>query len=172
VGGTPQSVVRAATLGLPMMVGIIGGLAAHFAPLMDLYRRVGAEAQHDPAQLKTGVNSYLHIADTSQQAINDFYPYHAHYFNEIGVKRGRNMRISRGEYERSASLEGAYFVGSAQQVIDKILYQHELFGHQRFMAQIDIGGLPFSMVARTIERLATEVAPVVRKAIQNAAPVV
>ena len=163
VGGTPESVVRAGTLGLPMMLGIIGGASARFTPFMDLYRSAGLQAKHDPAQLKTGVTSYLHIEKTSQQAINEFYPYHAHYFDQLGRSRGRIMRLSRSDYERGASLEGAYFVGSPQQIIDKLLYQHEMFGHQRFMAQIDIGGLPFNKVAQTIELLATEVAPVVRR---------
>ena len=163
VGGTPESVVRAATLGLPMVVGIIGGASARFKPLFDLYRSVGLKAKHDPAQLKTGVTSYLHIEKTSQQAIDEFYPYHTHYFDQLGRSRGRNMTLSRSDYEWSASLEGAYFVGSPQQIIDKLLYQHEMFGHQRFMAQIDIGGLPYSKVAQTIELLATEVAPVVRR---------
>lgn len=163
VGGTPQSAVRAATLGLPMILGIIGGASAQFKPLMDLYRSTGLQANHDPAQLKTGVTSYLHIEKTSQQAIDEFYPYHAHYFDQLGRSRGRAMHLSRGEYEQAASLEGAYFVGSPQQIIDKLLYQYEMFGHQRFMAQIDLGGLPYSKVAQTIELLAAEVAPVVRR---------
>jgi probable LLM family oxidoreductase len=164
VGGTPESVVRAGTLGIPMMLGIIGGASAQFAPLMDLYRSVGIKARHDPTQLITGVTSYLHLEKTSQQAIDEFYPYHTHYFDQLGRSRGRIMRLSRADYELAASLEGAYFVGSPQQIIDKLMYQHEMFGHQRFMAQIDIGGLPYSKVAQTIELLATEVAPVVRRA--------
>jgi alkanesulfonate monooxygenase SsuD/methylene tetrahydromethanopterin reductase-like flavin-dependent oxidoreductase (luciferase family) len=147
-----------------MILGIIGGASAQFAPLMDLYRSTGIEAKHDQAQLKTGVTSYLHIEKTSQQAIDEFYPYHTHYFDQLGRSRGRLIQLSRSEYERAASLEGAYFVGSPQQIIDKLLYQHEMFGHQRFMAQIDIGGLPYHKVAQTIELLATEVAPVVRRA--------
>jgi alkanesulfonate monooxygenase SsuD/methylene tetrahydromethanopterin reductase-like flavin-dependent oxidoreductase (luciferase family) len=102
-------------------------------------------------------------ATTSQQAIDEFYPYHTHYFDQFGRSRGRHMQLSRSDYERATSLPGAYFVGSPQQIIDKLLYQHELFGHQRFLAQIDIGGLPYSKVAQTIELLATEVAPVVRR---------
>jgi alkanesulfonate monooxygenase SsuD/methylene tetrahydromethanopterin reductase-like flavin-dependent oxidoreductase (luciferase family) len=163
VGGTPESVVRAGTLGLPMMLGIIGGAPAQFASLFELYHSAGREAQHDPAQLRTGVTSYLHIEKTSQAAIDEFYPYNTHYFDQLGRSRGRDMRLTRTDYERAASLHGAYFVGSSQQIIDKLLYQHEMFGHQRFMAQIDIGGLPFSKVAQTIELLATEVAPVVRR---------
>jgi alkanesulfonate monooxygenase SsuD/methylene tetrahydromethanopterin reductase-like flavin-dependent oxidoreductase (luciferase family) len=107
--------------------------------------------------------SYLHIEKTSQQAIDEFYPYHTHYFDQLGRSRGRLIQLSRNEYERAAGLEGAYFVGSPQQIIDKLLYQHEMFGHQRFMAQIAIGGLPFSKVAQTIEPLATEVAPVMHR---------
>jgi hypothetical protein len=81
----------------------------------------------------------------------------------LGRSRGRIIQLSRRDYEQSASLEGAYFVGSPQQIIDKLLYQHEMFKHQRFMAQIDIGGLPFNKVAQTIELLATKVAPVIRR---------
>ncbi len=163
VGGTPQSVIRAASLGLPMILGLIGGKPAQFKPLMDLYRRTGLDAGYEPAQLRTGVTSYLHIEKTSQEAIDAFYPYHAHYFEQLGRSRGRAMHLSKSDYEQATSLEGAFFVGSPQQVIDKLLYQYELFGHQRFMAQIDIGGLPFSKVAQTIELLAAEVAPVVRR---------
>jgi probable LLM family oxidoreductase len=163
VGGTPESAVRAAQLGLPMVVGIIGGASARFKPLMDLYRSVRLEAKHDPADIKLGVTSYLHIAKTSQQAIDAFYPYHTHYFDQLGRSRGRIMQLTLRDYEWSASLEGAYFVGSPQQIIDKLMYQHELFGHQRFMGQVDIGGVPFKMIAQTIEMLATEVAPVVRR---------
>lgn len=95
--------------------------------------------------------------------INEFYPYHTHYFDQLGRSRGRILQLSRKDYEQAASVEGAYFVGSPQQIIDKLLCQHELFGHQRFMAQIDIGGLPYNKVAKTIKLLATEVAPIVRR---------
>jgi probable LLM family oxidoreductase len=163
VGGTPQSVVRTGTLGLPMMLGIIGGAWRQFAPLMDLYQQAGIDANHAPSQLKKGVTSYLHIEKTSQEAIDEFYPYHTHYFEQLGRSRGRIIQLSRSDYEQNASLEGAYFVGSPQQIIDKLLYQHEVFGHQRFLAQIDIGGLPYKKVAQTIELLAIAVAPVIRR---------
>lgn len=112
---------------------------------------------------KTGVTSYLHIEKTSQEAIDEFYPYHTHYFQQLGRSRGRMIQLSRSDYEQNASLQGAYFVGSPQPIIDKLLYQHEVFGHQRFMAQIDIGALPYKKVAQTIELLATQVAPIVRR---------
>jgi probable LLM family oxidoreductase len=164
VGGTPQSIANTAILGLPMILGIIGGSAAQFAPLMDYYRQVGEQSGWTPDRLKTGVNSYLHLATDAQAARDTFYPYHAHYFGELSKGRGQRMSLSRSEFDRATRLEGAYFIGSPQQVIDKLLYQHELFGHQRFMAQIDLGGLPFTKVAETIELLATQVAPVVSKA--------
>ena len=161
VGGTPQSVARAGTLGLPMMLGIIGGAWRQFAPLMDLYQQAGIDANHPESQLKKGVTSYLHIEKTSQEAIDEFYPYHTHYFDQLGRSRGRIIQLSRSDYEQNASLQGAYFVGSPQQIIDKLLYQYEVFGHQRLMAQIDISGLPYKKVTQTIELLATKVAPVV-----------
>jgi len=140
VGGTPQSAVRAGTMGLPMNLGIIGGASARFAPLVDLYRRAGESAGHDPAALKVAVTSYIHVAKTSQEALETFYPYRTNYFQSLGGDRVRNMSFSRSEYEREARKENALFVGSPQQIIDKLLYQHELLGHQRFIGQIDIGG--------------------------------
>ena len=163
VGGSPQSVAGAATLGLPIMVGIIGGATAQFAPLMEYYRKTGLQKGWPLAQLKTGVTSYVHIEESSQQALDEFYPYHAHYFEQLSRGRGQIIRLSRNDFDRGARREGAYFVGSPQQFIDKLLYQREMFGHERFLAQVDLGGMPFAMVARTIELLATVVAPVVRR---------
>jgi hypothetical protein len=108
-----------------------------------------------------GISKANNLAGTGIQI--GVIPYHTHYFEQLGHSRGRLIRLSRAEYERAASLEGAYFVGSPQQIIDMLLYQYELFGHQRFLAQIDVGGLPFDKVAQTIELLAAEVAPVVRR---------
>jgi alkanesulfonate monooxygenase SsuD/methylene tetrahydromethanopterin reductase-like flavin-dependent oxidoreductase (luciferase family) len=149
VGGTPQSAVRAGTMGLPMKLGIIGGASARFVPLVDLYRRAGESAGHNLADLKVAVTNY---------------------FQSLGGDRVRHMSFSRSEYEREARRENALFVGSPQQIIDKLLYQHELFGHQRFIGQIDIGGLPFDKVAQAIELLGTEVAPVVRREMAKASP--
>jgi probable LLM family oxidoreductase len=170
VGGTPQSAVRAGTMGLPMNLGIIGGASARFVPLVDLYRRAGLGAGHDPATLKVAVTSYIHVARTSQEALETFYPYRTNYFTSLGGDRVRHMSFSRSEYEREARKENALFVGSPQQIIDKLLYQHELFGHQRFIGQIDIGGMPFDKVAQAIEPLGTEVAPVVRREMAKASP--
>jgi alkanesulfonate monooxygenase SsuD/methylene tetrahydromethanopterin reductase-like flavin-dependent oxidoreductase (luciferase family) len=168
VGGTPRSAVRAGTMGLPMNLGIFGGASARFVPLVDLYRRAGESAGHDPAALKVAVTSYIHVAKTSQEALETFYPYRTNYFTSLGGDRVKNMSFSRSEYEWEARKENALFVGSPQQIIDKLLYQYELFQHQRFIGQIDIGGMPFDKVAQAIELLGTEIAPVVRREMAKA----
>ncbi|MGB4586715.1 MAG: LLM class flavin-dependent oxidoreductase [Rectinemataceae bacterium] len=163
VGGSPRSVADAAALGLPVVLGIIGGASARFAPLLEYYRRTGLQKGQPQDKLKTGVTSYLHVAKSSQEALDEFYPYHAHYFEQLSKGRSQTMRLSRADFERSTRLDGAFFVGSPQQIIDKLLYQWKIFKHQRFLAQIGVGGMPFKMVARTIELFASEVAPVVRR---------
>lgn len=161
VGGTPESVVRAAECGLPMMLAIIGGMPARFAPFAQLYRDVFAKAAHThPVQL--GINSHTYIANTSQAAINEFYPPYAEVMTRIGKERGWSG-MDRQQFEAMTGPQGALLVGSPQQVIDKILYEHELFGHTRFLAQMSIGTLPHAQALRTIELLGTVVAPAVKK---------
>jgi probable LLM family oxidoreductase len=164
VGGTPESAVRAGRLGLPMMLAIIGGTTPRFRPVVDLYRQAGLEAGHTLEKLRVGVSSHFHVAPTEREALDEFYPYYANYFGHLARDRGPGWQVTPAGYQQLASREGGLMVGSPQQVIDKLLYQHELFGHQRFLGQIDIGGLPFAKVARAIELLATQVAPVVRRA--------
>ena len=106
--------------------------------------------------------AHLYVGETSQDALNEFYPRYASYFLTHTPSQYRAVEITRAEYDRRASPHGALFVGSPQQIIDKIMYERELFGHQRFLAQIDIGGLPFANVAKVIELLATRIAPIVR----------
>jgi len=164
-GGTPASAVRAGEAGLPLNLANIGGEPARFKPFIDLYRRAGVEAGHDPANLKVGISGHLHVQKQSQAALDEFYPYYARYMGHNLPNRNRGPQISRSDYDRLAGPRGALFVGSPQQIVDKILYEYELFGHQRFMAQIDIGGLPFAKVAEGIELLANDVLPVVRRSI-------
>jgi probable LLM family oxidoreductase len=161
VGGTPESAARAGKLGLPMALAIIGGASAQFVPLVELYRQVGLEAGHALADLKVGVSSHTFVGKTSQSARDDFYPHYAHYLHTIS---GGRWSVSRANFDQLAALEGALFVGSPQEIIDKLMYQYENFGHQRFMAQLDIGAMPYAKVAGAIELLATEVAPVIRRA--------
>ncbi len=164
VGGTPQSVARAGTLGLPLALAIIGGEPARFAPLVDLYRESGARAGHDPASLHVSINSHTFVADTAQQAADTFFPPYAEVMSRIGRERGWPP-TSRGQFEAMRSPRGALLVGSAQEVTEKILYEHELFGHDRFLAQMALGAMPHAAVMRAIELLGSIVAPAVRKAL-------
>jgi probable LLM family oxidoreductase len=164
VGGTPNSVVRAASLGLPLALAIIGGAPERFVPLTGLYRRAAAEAGH--ARLPLGINSHTYVADSSQQAADEFFPAYAGMMTRIGRERGW-APMTRAQFDQLRSLRGALVVGSAQEVTEKILFQHELFGHDRFLAQISVGHLPHAQAMRSIELLGTEVAPAVRAELER-----
>ncbi len=164
VGGTPQSVVRAAAYGLPMALAIIGGTPDQFVPHVQLYREVARRAGHDPEQLPVSINSHTYVADTSVQARDEFFPSYATMMNRIGRERGWSG-MTRQQFEALCSPRGALLVGSPQEVIDKILYEHELFGHRRFLAQISVGPIAHANVMRAIELFGTVVAPAVRKAL-------
>ncbi|HEY0058472.1 MAG TPA: LLM class flavin-dependent oxidoreductase [Flavisolibacter sp.] len=162
VGGTPESVVRAAERGLPMALAIIGGMLARFAPLAQLYRTTYEAAGHDVDAMQLCINSHTYVAETSQRAGDEFFPPYAEVMSRIGRERGWPP-LSRAGFDASAGPQGALLVGSPQQVIDKILYEHSLFGHTRFLAQLSIGALPHKEAMRAIELLGGEVAPAVRK---------
>lgn len=164
VGGTPQSVVRAAVLGAPLAIAIIGGLPEQFAPLVDLYYRAAESAGHDTSQLSVSINSHGFIADSKQAALDTSYPAFAKMMNQIGKERGWPP-FARSQFDASAELRGANFIGSPDEIIEKILFQHELFGHQRFLLKFTVGTLPHEKVMRAIELLGTKVAPVVREEI-------
>ncbi|MEH7272903.1 LLM class flavin-dependent oxidoreductase [Neobacillus vireti] len=164
VGGTPESAVRAGRFGVGMALAILGGDPVRFKPLVDIYRKAGLEAGHSPEDLKVGVTGHTFLANTTQQAKDEFFPYYSNYWYYVNRQRGMGTRMSRDDFEHMASPNTALFVGSPQQIVEKILRQHELFGHTRFLAQVDIGGLPFNKVVKNIELLATEVAPLVKKA--------
>ena len=163
VGGTPESAARAGRLGVGMAMAILGGDPARFMPLVDLYRKAGLEAGHSAEDLKIGVTGHGYISKTTQQAKDEFYPYYSNYWSYVNRQRGMGFRMSRADFEQMTTPDTALFVGSPQQIVEKVLRQYELFGHQRFIAQMDIGGLPFKKVAEGIELLATEVAPIIRK---------
>jgi probable LLM family oxidoreductase len=166
-GGTPASVERAGALGLPLALANISMPPAKLAPLAPLYRQAGARAGHDANKLKISIATHMHIDNDSQAALDAFYPHYAGYFATHSASQYRAQQITRAAYDERAAAHGAIFVGSPQQIIDKILYEHELFGHDRFMAQIDIGGLPYASVAKVIELFAGKVAPVVRRAMRD-----
>jgi probable LLM family oxidoreductase len=164
VGGTPQSLVRAGTLGLPLAVAIIGGVPARFGPLVDLYRDAARAAGHDPAGLPVSINSHAYVAETSQRAAAEFYPGYAAMMTRIGRERGWPP-MSREQFDALRSPEGALIVGSPAEVTEKILRQREIFGHDRVLLQMSVGTMPHDPVLRAIELLATEVAPSVRSAV-------
>lgn len=162
VGGTPRSVARAGRLGLPLAIAIIGGMPEKFAPLVQLYRQSAAAAGHDADTLPISINSHAWLAEESQTAADQFFPSYAAVMGRIGRERGWPP-LTRAQFEAAREPRGALLVGSPQQVIDKILAQHEIFGHDRFLAQLGLGSMPHDGVMRAIELLGTEVAPVVRR---------
>ncbi len=164
-GGTPQSAVRAGQAGLPLNLANIGGEPARFKPFVELYRKTGLAAGHGADALKVAVSGHLHIQKDSQCARDEFFPHYTHYMRHNLPQRDVGWAISPSDYAQLAGPRGSLFVGSPQEIAEKILYEHELFGHQRFLAQIDIGGLPFAKVAQVIEHLAVDVLPMVRRAL-------
>ncbi len=166
VGGTPASVIRAGMLGLPMALAIIGGEPARFAPLIGLYREAAQKAGHDISKLPVSINSHGFVADTSQQASDDVFPSYATMMNLIGRERGWSG-ISRSQFEASRSPRGALLIGNAEEVIEKILAQYKIFGHQRFLMQLSVGAISHSKILHAIELFGTKVAPVVRRETDN-----
>jgi probable LLM family oxidoreductase len=164
VGGTPQSVVRAASLGLPMALAIIGGSPERFKPMVDLYRRAASEAGHDPATLPVSINSHGFIAADSGAAADAAFPPYLDVMGRIGRERGWPPPTRR-QFDAERSPTGALFIGDPQQVIDKILWEHELFRHDRFLIQLSVGTMPHDQMLKAIELFGTVVAPAVRKAL-------
>lgn len=164
VGGTPNSVARAAYYGLPLMIAIIGGYPQQFQPLAELYRATAEKVGHDPAGLQLGISSHGFIAESSQDAIDISFPAHHQTMSRIGRERGWRPG-GKAEFEAGARPEGAYFIGSPQQVIDKILMQHEWFRHDRFGLQLSVGTLPHDKVMKAIELFGTVVKPAIDRAL-------
>jgi probable LLM family oxidoreductase len=163
VGGTPQSFARAGALGLPLMVAIIGGHPLRFRPLIDLYRQSGRQAGHASQTLKVGVHTIGHIAETSQQAADEFYPGYAEIRNEVGRERGWPP-ISRAQYDAELGPAGAMLIGSPEQVADKIaLYDDVLGGIVRITVQAGNSDLSHENQIRSIELLAQQVRPMLAK---------
>ncbi len=159
VGGSPQSAVRAGLLGLPLALGIIGGRAAQFEPVIALYRDALSDAGQHTRPVAITVHGF--VADTSQRAADIYYPGDSEVLNRIGGERGMRP-MNRADFDLKLQPGGPYAVGSPQQVIERILGLHETFGHQRTLLQLAIGSIKHRDVMRAIELLGTEVAPAVR----------
>ncbi|MGO4547819.1 LLM class flavin-dependent oxidoreductase [Paenibacillus sp. 2TAB23] len=167
VGGTPQSAELAGQSGTGMALAILGGDPARFKPLVEAYRSAGVQAGHKPEALRVAITSHAYIADTNEKALAEYYPYYANYVSSFMSGQGRGEPMTREQFDSLANPLSALAVGSPELLVEKILAQHELFGHNRFMAQFDIGGIPFSKVAASIELLAAKVMPVVRRELRK-----
>ena len=171
VGGTPASVARAGLLGLPLTIAIIGGQPERFAPLVELYRRAGAEAGHDPASLRLAINTHAFVGETAAAADTAFAAPYLQMMNRIGRERGWPPS-GRPEYEALRSPRGALAAGDPQAVAEKILFAHELFRHNRYIGQMSVGAVEHRDVMRSIELFGTEVAPLVRAEVARRSEVV
>jgi alkanesulfonate monooxygenase SsuD/methylene tetrahydromethanopterin reductase-like flavin-dependent oxidoreductase (luciferase family) len=160
-GGTPQSVARAGALGLPLAIAIIGGEPARFGPLAELYREAGRRAAVAPDKLKLGINGHGFLADTTEAAVDAFFAPYAEVMSRIGRERGWPP-LSRAQFDQGRSQRGHLMVGTPDEAIAKILAQHEVFRHDRYLMQMSVGHQPQDAILRSIELLGTVVAPKVR----------
>lgn len=163
VGGTPASFVRAGSLGLPLMVAVIGGETHRFRPLIDLYREAGDKAGFAQEDLKVGLHSLGYVAQTHEEAVENYYPGYAETFTRIGRERGWPP-VTRGHFEAQNSKRGAYLVGDSDEVAEKILrHSASLGGIDRFTFQLDNAGLSHQQLSETIALIGEEVIPKVKK---------
>lgn len=158
VGGGPTSAIKAGYAGVPMYMAHLGGPASAFKQTVDAYRQAARQAGHNPDELPIATAGFFYAADTTQQALEDLYP----HINE-GMKKTNGQGFYKQLFMQGGDPHHIMNVGSPQQIIEKILYQHELFGHQRYIAQIDFGGMPFDKLQRNLELIGTEILPAIRK---------
>ena len=166
VGGTPASVVRAGTLGLPLTIAILGGAPAQFLQLVELYRRSAEKAGHDRSTLQFALNQHMYIADDSQQAADEFWPVYSTLMNKVGRERGWPP-MGRAQFEQLRGPGGPLLVGNVQEVADKIIAEHKLFANTRFLAQTISGNIAHEKLLHSIELFGTRVAPMVRAVVEN-----
>jgi probable LLM family oxidoreductase len=167
VGGTPASFVRAGSLGLPLMVAVIGGETHRFRPLIDLYREAGEKAGFAQEDLKVGLHSLGYVAQTHEEAVENYYPGYAETFTRIGKERGWPP-VTRGHFEAQNSKRGAYLVGDSDEVAEKILrHSASLGGIDRFTFQLDNAGLSHQQLSETIALIGEEVIPKVKKGLSH-----
>jgi alkanesulfonate monooxygenase SsuD/methylene tetrahydromethanopterin reductase-like flavin-dependent oxidoreductase (luciferase family) len=162
VGGTPESFARAGVLGLPLMVAIIGGETKQFRPLIDLYRESGRRAGHSPEKLKVGVHALGYVAETTKEAVEDFFPGYARSFTAIGKERGWPP-VTRAHFDDQLGSQGALLVGNPEELVEKIMAHSKVLGGiSRISLQMDVAALPHAKLMKAIELLGTRVAPALR----------
>ncbi|MFJ8354441.1 LLM class flavin-dependent oxidoreductase [Bacillus paramycoides] len=158
VGGPPASAIKAGHAGVPMMLTTLGGPAVNFKVSVDAYREAAEQSGFDPARLPIATTSLFYTAENSQDALSEYYPH-----INAGMLALRGGGYPKQQFTNAVDYRDALMIGSPQQIIEKMLYQYELFGQQRFMAQIDFGGVPFDKIEKNIELIAAEIMPAVRK---------
>jgi alkanesulfonate monooxygenase SsuD/methylene tetrahydromethanopterin reductase-like flavin-dependent oxidoreductase (luciferase family) len=158
VGGPPASAIKAGTAGVPMMLATLGGPASSFKVSVDVYREAAKRSGFDPASLPVATAGFFYAAESTQQAQKEAYP-----FVNQGVQLINGQNYPKQQFAQGADTRDVMNIGSPQQIIEKILYQHELFGHQRYIAQMDFGGVPFDKLMKNIELIGTEILPAIKK---------
>ena len=161
-GGTPASAVRAAKLQLPLMLAIIGGMPRQFTPFINLYKKSWLENGHNAEDLQVGINNHMFIGEDGEKAADDFFPYYAQMMDRVGRSRGWQP-MTREQFDFMQAPEGSLMVGRVEQVIEKMIYEYELFGFTRFFAQASLGFVPHEMTIKSIELFAKQVVPEVKK---------
>lgn len=158
VGGTPASAIKAGYQGVPMVIAMLGGPVSHFKMSVEAYRQALTERGFDSANFPVATTGFFYTAETTQQALREYYP----HINE-GMKRTNGRGFAKQLFAQGADKRNVMLVGSPQEIIEKILYQHEQFGHQRYMAQLEFGGVPFDKIKKNIEVIGTEILPAIKK---------
>lgn len=158
VGGPPASAIKAGNAGVPMMLAALGGPATSFKYSIDAYREAADRSGFDSATLPVATAGFFYTAETTQQALKESYP----HMNK-GLELINGQGYPKQQFEQGTDTRNVMNIGSPQQIIEKILYQHELFGHQRYIAQMDFGGVPFELLAKNIELIGTEILPAIKK---------
>ncbi|GGA61125.1 LLM class flavin-dependent oxidoreductase [Ornithinibacillus halotolerans] len=165
-GGTPESVVRAGVLGLPLVLAIIGGSPLQFAPLVDLYKRAATQAGHDATKLTVASHSHGFVANNLDEAVEQFFPPTQQAMNVLAKERGW-APYTKQTFDHARSLEGALYVGDVDTVAEKIIFLRKNVGITRFMLHVPVGSMPHEQVMHAIELFGTKVAPIVRKEIEE-----
>ena len=158
VGGPPASAIKAGYMGIPMMLTTLGGPAVNFKASVEAYREAADRSGFDPNTLPIATTSLFYVADTTQEALQGMYPHINGGFQAI-----RGGGYPKQQFAQAPDVRDALMVGSKEQIIEKILYQHDLYGMQRFMAQIDFGGVPFDKIMKNIEIIGNDILPVIKK---------
>ena len=166
LGGTPESVVRAGKLGLPVIFAIIGGNPAQFKPLFQYYKELYAQSGHDMSKFRVGVHMHAFFGENSIQTAHEYYPTYSSQMNRVGSTRGWPP-YQRNQYDYGRGKDGHLLIGDANEAVDKILHLHEMFGLSRFSAHMDVGGPSHASLMKSIEIYGTKIAPKVREALPH-----